>query len=103
MHMSYCFNFSAYMRFFIKVSVKKNVNIKNKLFFLCLSKGKLDWVTYKIYMNPCGVHSLCTRPNVVYTSINFSKMKFTPYKIQVTAVCYPSNMVFTSIDTGLRR
>ena len=43
-----------------------------------LSKCKLHWVASKVYMSLIGIHSLCTQPNVVYTSINLRKMKFFP-------------------------
>ena len=31
MEMLYCFNFSAYLRFFVKVLIEMNVNISNEL------------------------------------------------------------------------
>ena len=31
--MFYCFNFSTYIRFFVKVSIERNVNISNELNF----------------------------------------------------------------------
>ena len=40
------------------------------------SRFKRHKIASKVYMNPDGVHPLCTRPNVVYTSINLRKMKF---------------------------
>ena len=48
------------------------------LIFLYLSKCRLYWVASKDEMNLIGVHSLCMRSNVVYTSINIGKMKFIP-------------------------
>ena len=32
----------------------------------------------KFFINPFGGHSLCTRPNVVYSSIKLRKIKFFP-------------------------
>ena len=58
-----CFNFSAYVRFFVNVLIEMNVNISNELNFS------------EVYRSIFGVHSLCTQPNVVYTSINLRKMK----------------------------
>ena len=64
------------MMMIVKVLIETNVYISNELnFTLCSSKCKLHWVTSKVYMNPFGVHSLCTRLYVVYTLINLRKMK----------------------------
>ena len=49
-----------------------------------LSKWKLHWVASKVDMNPFAVHSLCTRPKVVYTSINLRKMTFIPEVITLS-------------------
>ena len=62
--MSYCFNFSAYKRFFVKILIETNVNISNELNFS------------DVY--------LCIRPNVVYTSINIRKMKYIPEVIPLS-------------------
>ena len=47
-------------------------------FFWRLSKCKLHRVASEVYMNPFGVHWLCTQTNVVYTFIKIRKMKFIP-------------------------
>ena len=51
----------------------------NLIFLMFIELCKLHWVASKVYMNPFGVHSFCTRPNVIYTSINLRKMKFIPW------------------------
>ena len=61
------------------VLLEANVNIGNERnFYRCLSKSKLHLIASKVYVNPFRDHSLCIRPNVVYTSINLRKMKFIP-------------------------
>ena len=66
--MFYCFNFSAYIRFFIKGLIDTNVNISNELNFS-------DVYRSVNYIGSLGVYSLCTRPNAVYTSINLINLK----------------------------
>ena len=70
----YCFNVSSYIIFFVKYLFKTNVDIGNDLNVLnILSKIKLHCVTSIINVNPCGVHSFCKRPNIVYSLINMRK------------------------------
>ena len=72
----YCFDFSAYTRFFVKNLIETNVNISNELnifsdvYRSVKHNGSLAKFT-------C-THSLCTQTNVVYTSIKLRKMKFIP-------------------------
>ena len=71
--------FSSYIRIFIKVLIETNVNtcICNKLLILMMYfKWKLHWVTSKVYLYSFNVHSPCTQPSVVYSSINLRKIKF---------------------------
>ena len=63
----------ALNKIFIKVLIGRNVNISNELYFSDVYRSKHD-----IYTNPFGIHSLCTRSNVVCTSINPRKMSFIP-------------------------
>ena len=54
----------------LKNNCLRNVSKESISLFLGVSKCELHRVGSKVYMNPEGVHSLCTRPNVVYTSLN---------------------------------
>ena len=66
--MFFRFNISAYIiRFFVKVLIERIVNIRNEL-NSSRSENHSGWLA-KFKQ---GVHSLCMRPNVVYTSINIS-------------------------------
>ena len=47
---------------------------------------KLQWVTSKVYMSPFGIHSLCTRPNVVYTSATPQKNEIPSINIYILDV-----------------
>ena len=67
-----CFDFSAYIRFFVKILIETKVNISNELIF---SDGYRR-IKYIGLVAKFGVHLFCTRPNEVYISINFRKMKF---------------------------
>ena len=63
-----CFTVSLlvfYIKLF-KVLIKTNENISNELNFSEVYRR----VASEIYINPFWVNSLCTRPNVVYASIN---------------------------------
>ena len=53
-----------------------NINIRKKNVFERLLKYKLHRVTSKLYVNPFGVHLLCSRPDVVYTSVHVQKIMF---------------------------
>ena len=55
--------FCTYVRFSVKVLIETNVKISNELNF---SEAHPS-------VNYIGVHSLCMRPSVVYTSINLRK------------------------------
>ena len=98
----FCFNVALIPDFLLKFLIEKNVNISNELnfwLFWCLSKYKLHWVANKVYMNPFGIHSLCTLPNVVYTSINTGKMKLhdpseSQLKLKVEFHRVPYNQTF---------
>ena len=67
--MFYCFSFSAYIRFFVKVLIETNVNISNELNFSdVLLKCKLHWV-------PCKVNELrgSFTLHVIQCSLDFDK------------------------------
>ena len=77
---TYCFNFTACIRLFVKVLIERYVNIFNKLIFS--QTGVYRSVSYTGLQAKFtfGVHLLCTRPNIVYSSINLSDIKFITYK-----------------------
>ena len=62
--MFYCFNFSAYIRSYVRILSETNVNINNELIFLyinqsvnyigSLAKCKLQSIASKIYMRLSG-------------------------------------------------
>ena len=69
-----CFNFSVYIRFFVKVLIETTTNIMSELNFSDFYRSLNCLVASKVYMNPeFRVPSFCTRPNVVYTLINLRK------------------------------
>ena len=76
--MFYCLIFQRLQKSFCHGFDWNECKYKQWTFFLMLSKCKLHWVASKVYMSLIGIHSLCTQPNVVYTSINLRKMKFFP-------------------------
>ena len=61
MQMFGCVNFSAYIRFFVKVLIETNVNISNELNFSDIYRN----VNYSGLLAKFGLHSFCTNPNVV--------------------------------------
>ena len=74
--MFYCFNFSPEIRFFYKNLIETNVNISNELNLPDVYRSvDYIWSLAKFTCTPSGLFT-CTRPNVVYASINFRKMKF---------------------------
>ena len=66
--------FKLLYKIFSQILRRNECKISNEFdFFRCLSNYKLHWVASKVNINRFIVHSLCTRPNVVYTSINIGK------------------------------
>ena len=53
------------------------VNISNE-FLIFLMFIKVIPIPSKFFINPFRGHSLCTRPNVAYSSIKLRKIKFFP-------------------------
>ena len=66
------------MRFFVKILIKANVNISNDLNVSDVFRSVNYIGSYQSLLEPFGVHSPCTRSNVVYTSINLRKMEKNP-------------------------
>ena len=56
-------------------AIEMNVNISNEFNFSEVHGSELQWVASKAYMNPFGVHSLCTQPTVVHSSNEHQKNK----------------------------
>ena len=79
--MSYCVSFSAYIRFYVNILILTKVNKRNTLIFsdVYRSVNYFESRSVSYIGSLAGVHSLCTRSNVVCTSINLRKMKFILY------------------------
>ena len=71
MYIFYCFIFSSYkLRFFVKVLIEMNVDIRNEFNFS--DKCKLHWVASKVYVNPFRVWGSFTL-HATQCSLQFDK------------------------------
>ena len=58
---------------FVRVSIESYLNISKELYLSDVYRS-VNYIGFnQYYLNPFGVRSVCTRPDVVYTAINLRK------------------------------